>query len=1072
MNFVKLLFMSSASAPQKKGFFHKRWVLVCGGILLLLPILFMFAVYGVKSYLVDWLEQNGADSAGIEKLVINPFLGRITVGDLDVQVNGTSLLKNAKMVVNLGFGALFKKNIKVQSALYSGLVVDLEQFADGRWRIGSYTVDATDQSNTSNTEKVAETAEETVPSWAFLADEVDLVDCVVMVKTPELDLKLMIEKAELRKFTTREGTEGATFSLVGTLEGEQVEIELSHLQVIPSLSIEGDVKVSRFQLAELAVLLQDVLPVFAGDIGLDGNMTFRTGEETKMLINYKGDIEARNADIGSESFATRAANLRWQGTVHYESAKDKLMVVTTDGLLAAREYRLHVPEADFTTEEAAIELQGKNTVTITDTVSVENNGSLLIEKAVVELPGSEVSEERLYWEGAVIYDSNRAGAGQYVETKGVLQSGPLSVISGEETEKISVHSTNLRWQGDVVYGQEEGGQNSYVLLAGKLEGKEIATTLAGPGLTLEQGNLVFDTDVTLNFADTFDIKGTSSLVLGDFLFAGGVEDPTVGLEKLEIAGLVGVGEKHLRLNQLTSAGLTVALAGTLPMDISVPAIQLNGFETPDLATFDIASITLEKPQITATHNKEELLRLGEVEAAGLHLEASGQVAADTLSLADLTFLGSGEESGGKPFLTLGGANISGIEWAGKKGFTGKSLTFDNLITTLIRDKEGELNVTQQLLAMQVRAAAEGNVVEEVVEEEDKKGKDAPIRLGEVVVTGKSHVKFEDYTLAVPYTTDLAINNMQLQDLDSTKPEAKSPFVLDAVFEDRAPFNVTGDISPFLQPVALHLDLKLKNYPLSRLSAYTVQSVGTALASGQLELQTKLDLENNTLDMKNSVVFKKLKTKTISPDLEAELNNQLPIPLNTALSILRDSDKNISLDVPLSGPVSHLNVGISDVLITALSKAIVPAASGYLMYTLGPYGALAYVGMKVGEKILKVELPPVDFVPGEVALSDENKKYLEKIAEILKGRPETDIQLCPQVVSWEFMDEEQIAEVQKAYVEVVEKDRDKLIEIGQQRAKAVQNYLVSTHELDISRLLICDTLVVTRKDDKPLIMLNL
>lgn len=314
--------------------------------------------------------------------------------------------------------------------------------------------------------------------------------------------------------------------------------------------------------------------------------------------------------------------------------------------------------------------------------------------------------------------------------------------------------------------------------------------------------------------------------------------------------------------------------------------------------------------------------------------------------------------------------------------------------------------------------------------------------------------------------------MQLQSLDSTNPEAKSPFVLEAVLEERAPFNVTGDISPFMEPVALHLELKLKNYPLSRLSAYTVQSVGTALASGQLHLQTTLDLENDNLDMKNSVVLKKLKTKTISPELEAELNNQLPIPLNTALSILRDSDKNISLDVPLSGHVSDLNVGISDVLITALSKAIVPAASGYLMYTLGPYGALAYVGMKVGEKMLKVELPPVDFVPGETDISEEHKKYLEKVAEILKGRPETDVQLCPQVVSWEFMDEKQINEVQGADVEVDEKERDKLVELGQQRAKAVQTHLVSTHEVDTSRLLICDTLLVTGKDNKPLINLNL
>ena len=74
-------------------------------------------------------------------------------------------------------------------------------------------------------------------------------------------------------------------------------------------------------------------------------------------------------------------------------------------------------------------------------------------------------------------------------------------------------------------------------------------------------------------------------------------------------------------------------------------------------------------------------------------------------------------------------------------------------------------------------------------------------------------------------------------------------------------------------------LDLKNYPLSRLSPYTVQAVGTALASGILRLHSKMSLESDYLDLENDVELKKLETKTISPELAAELNNQLPIPRN-------------------------------------------------------------------------------------------------------------------------------------------------------------------------------------------------
>jgi len=1057
--------MSSDPTVTAKGFFYKRWVRVCGGILLTLPLLFMLAMYGVKSYLVDWFTKNGADSASIEKLSFNPFLGKLTVIGLDVQVGGKSLLKNADMVVDVGFGALFKKDIEVQHASYSGLVLDIEQYEDGSMRIGSYTVAKSEEESGG-----VETTEEVASAWAFLADEVQLTDCKVTLKTPDLDMELIVEKAELQKFTTREGRPAGSLSFLGTLDGEQIEIQLSKLEVIPYLQLEGDVKIARFKLDELASILKEALPVFSGDVGLGGKVAFSLGEKAAMAIDYNGDIKITNPDIGSESFATKAESLTWSGAVHYESGDKTPMIIQTDGLLAAKEYSINVPGADFTTKESNIELNGKNTVTINDNVVVKNEGTLLIENATVDLPGNEITEDRLQWQGAIVYDSNYSGSGQYVETKGELQLGPLGYVLGAADSVTSVKSQSLNWKGDLVYGQEDAGKTSYVKLSGNFDGSEVATELTGPGLKLKQGLISLTIDSTINFGERFDIKGTNSLVLDKFSFAGGVNTPKIALDKLEILELEGLGEKQLRLKQLSSTGLSVALAGNFPMDVTVPVININGFSTEDLANFSVDSISCEKPKIIATHNGAELLSVNEIKATVLQLDQSIHVTADTISLSTLTFLGVKEGVEQSPFLTLGEAELSGIKWDGEDGFTGKSLKFDDLVTTAIRDKEGELNVNQQLSAMQV-SSDEGAKTEEVEAKVDS-GKGLPIRLGEVAVTGKSHVKFEDYTLAVPYITDLAIKKMQLLDLDSTTPEVKSPFELDAELEERAPFTVIGDISPFMAPIALHLKLKLKNYPLSRLSAYTVQSVGTALASGQLKLKTKIDLEKDNLEMENSIVLKKLETETISPELAAELNNQLPIPLSAALSILRDSDRNISLEIPLNGPVSHLNVGISDVLITALSKAIVPAASGYLMYALGPYGALAYVGMKVGEKMLKVELPPVGFMPGEVDISDEHKKYLEKVAEILEGRPETDIQLCPQVVSWEFMKEEEISSVDGSSVEVAEKENEKLIELGQQRSEAVQSYLISTYGVEKSRLLICDTLIETDKDAKPLVMLNL
>ena len=462
----------------------------------------------------------------------------------------------------------------------------------------------------------------------------------------------------------------------------------------------------------------------------------------------------------------------------------------------------------------------------------------------------------------------------------------------------------------------------------------------------------------------------------------------------------------------------------------------------------------------------------------IFLDEGGEIGAEDARIQNFTFLQSRNKSETEAAVSFADASLDEISWHDTKGLQGNILQFEDLVATVLRDKDGKINISHQLAEMQQVESTANTPAEEAAPEPstaaaaEEKSKGGQLKLQKIIVAGKSNVRFKDYTLAVPYTTDLAISRLEVTNLDSTQPLQKTEITLQGELENRAPLAVTGDIYPFKEKPGVAMKVELKNYPLSNLSAYTVQSVGTALASGQLQVISSLILANDQLDMNNAVLLKKLETKTIAPELAAELNNQLPIPLNAALSILRDSEKNISLNIPLNGPVSALHVGISDVMITALSKAIVPAASGYLMYALGPYGALAYVGMKVGEKMLQVELPPVVFTQQEISLTEEHVKYLQRIGKILQDRPETDIQLCPTVVSWEFLTDQEQASMKGDVVEVDEKQQGDLLQLGQKRAAAVQSLLENEYEIARNRLLICDTKIATKKSAVPAVLLQL
>jgi hypothetical protein len=1331
-------------------FFKKRWVQICGAFMLLALLLVLLAPLGGRYYLAYWLEKNGADSASVEKLRFNPFLGKLTLGGVDVQIDGKTILKNSDMVIDLGIASLFDKDVRVEKAMYQGLMIDLQQYPDGRWRIGSYTLDQSDSSveEVSTVEGVS-TVEDVVSSWAFLADTIQLKDGIVHLKTPDLEMSLMVEEAELSRFTTRHGAPSASFRLKGALEDEPLEIQLDILHVIEDLQLGGDVEISRFALEELAPLLADVLPTFSGDAGLQGKVLFTMKKQGDILVDFEGTVELGSPNIGSESFTTAAEQLKWQGKVHYQMAPETPITVDTDGILSGVHCSFSLADDRLSTREAAVTLTGQTSVQIGDTVVVENDGSLDIDGTELKMPGLAITEQRLRWQGKTLYDSDHQGSGHHLATEGALALGPFAYQGGAEESAISTGLDALDWKGSVTYGQQQAGGESLVktdglLLASnyfffladdKLSTREAAVTLEGqtsvqlgdtivvendgsldidgaelkmPGLAITeqrlqwQGKTLYDANhqgsgqhlategalalgpfayrggaeesaistgldaldwkgsvtygqlqaggeslvktdglllasnyffsladdklstreaaVTLEgqtsvqLGDTIvvendgslDINGAElkmpglaiteqrlrwqgktlydanhqgsgqhlategALALGPFAYRGGAEGsaisagldtlgwkgsliygqqvggrdslveidgkltagmisaaleqlamefsqekfqlssksalrigeavdlsgqtsftldnftmtqdkankPTLTLGNLEVAELNGLGGKNIALKKMLASDLAAVVPGPMPLDVDVAKIALTDFSTSDLARFTIDDLRLESPHAVSLHSGKELLHMDGLDMSTVTLSRDGSGSVESVRLDNFILLGVKEGGKEKAGARLGKGLLETLSWSADGDFSGGKLRFEDLVTTVIREKEGTLNLPRRLAEMKVDdpgAAAEKKDKGGEGQAEPAAGKNskmARIKLGGLEVTGDSRVKFEDYTLVVPYITDLAIKEFKVSALDSASPGEITEVNLIGTLEQRAPLEVSGHLAPLKEQPTVKMKINLKNYPLSSLSAYTVQAVGIALASGQLAIKSQLALNDGVVDMENDVLLKKLQTKTISKELAADLDNQLPLPLDSALSTLRDKDGNIELNIPLQGPISELDVGISDVIITALSKAIVPAASGYLMYALGPYGALAYVGMKVGEKMLQVDLPPVQFELTETTVTDEHKKYLERVAGILTDKPETDIQICPQVVSWEFMSEQDREKNGAKEIEVNEKDREDLIALGQQRAEAVKQYLLRQHNIDEGRLLICDTQIAAEKDALPVVFLHL
>ena len=144
---------------KTKKFRVKRWMKICGGVFVTIVLFFLLLPFGVKYYLADWLVKNGADSAVVKNLTFNPFAGRITLGGMEAERGGQSMLNNARVVLDLGVTSLFNRDIRIEKAEYSEFFIDIEQFQDGSWRFGTYTLQG------QRKEKTVDSGEEALSNW-------------------------------------------------------------------------------------------------------------------------------------------------------------------------------------------------------------------------------------------------------------------------------------------------------------------------------------------------------------------------------------------------------------------------------------------------------------------------------------------------------------------------------------------------------------------------------------------------------------------------------------------------------------------------------------------------------------------------------------------------------------------------------------------------------------------------------------------------------------------------------------------------------------------------------------------
>jgi len=159
-----------------------------------------------------------------------------------------------------------------------------------------------------------------------------------------------------------------------------------------------------------------------------------------------------------------------------------------------------------------------------------------------------------------------------------------------------------------------------------------------------------------------------------------------------------------------------------------------------------------------------------------------------------------------------------------------------------------------------------------------------LRLDKAVLTPGSRVRIEDAAVTPLFRAGIKLEEAQLTDLDSSKPDQPSALRLAGKIGEYGYISLDGRVQPLSERLTLETTGTIKSLDLPPLSPYSNRFLGYNLKSGHLNVDSNLNITAGRLDGKNKLLLNNLEITPADPSRMESLTKQLNMSLDAALSI--------------------------------------------------------------------------------------------------------------------------------------------------------------------------------------------
>lgn len=316
------------------------------------------------------------------------------------------------------------------------------------------------------------------------------------------------------------------------------------------------------------------------------------------------------------------------------------------------------------------------------------------------------------------------------------------------------------------------------------------------------------------------------------------------------------------------------------------------------------------------------------------------------------------------------------------------------------------------------------------------------------------VDFSDASLFMPFATKISNLNGKLTDIDKKRPSSGE---FKGIVGKNGFSQITAKLFPFELKQNTDIKLDFKDIDLIDITPYSGQFLGYKIKKGKLNLNLNYSVVDSKLNGSNLINF-----DTLTLGEKVDSKDAVNLPLSLAISILSDQNNQINIDLPVEGNLDDPDFKYGGVIWAAVKKL-------FADITLAPFRFLGNV-LGLGSK----DLSSIDFLAGSNELISSEAPKITDFIKLTSAKPMMKLSITPtyseiDVLYFKEKKLDQkinqiIASSGKDYITVlnslvpsakdksdkalreeaikaIETDKEKLIELANERANAVKEALI-------------------------------